>query len=359
VLVRPSYVLGGRGMEIVHDEHELEEYMTDAVRVSPKHPVLVDKYISDAIELDVDAVCDGHDVYIGGVMEHTEEAGVHSGDSSCVIPPQTLSHSVIKRIENYTKRIALALHTVGLINIQYAVGDRVYVLEANPRASRTVPFVSKATGVPLAKLATDVMVGRTLRELKPTKKCGWISVKSPVFPFQKLSGVDAVLGPEMKSTGEAMGIGQYFGTAYYKAMLASGNEVPVEGWVFVSVGDRDKKKIVPIARRMHELGLYLVATEGTGKRLLGAGIPTEVIGKVSNGRPDAIDLMRSGGISLVINTPTEGRDPRRDGYMLRRVAVDMAIPFITTMSAAEAATEAIQRMDKKTVRSLEDYYAGS
>lgn len=343
VLVRPSYVLGGRAMEIVHDSAELETYMKEAVRVSRNHPVLIDSFLQKAIELDVDAVCDGKDVLIGGIMEHIEEAGVHSGDSACVIPTQSLSDDLIATVEEYTRRIALGLGVVGLVNIQYAVKDgTVFVLEANPRASRTVPFVSKAVGIPIAKIAAKVMMGRTLADLGvEEKKISHVAVKEVLLPFNKLPGVDTVLSPEMKSTGEVMGIDYDFGRAYYKACISADNELPTEGNVFLSVTSEQKDAAIVIARKLRDLGLNIYGTEGTVAFLADAGVPAHLVRKVQEGSPNAIDLMRNGELQLIINTPTD-KQSRQDHYQIMRTAVDYQIPYITTLPAASAATEAIE-----------------
>ncbi len=360
VLVRPSYVLGGRAMEIVYDETSLIRYMEEAIEVSPEKPVLIDRFLEDAIEVEVDALCDGEDVIIGGIMEHIEEAGVHSGDSACVLPPQTLSSEVIEKIIDYTKKMALELKVVGLINIQYAVKDDVvYVLEANPRASRTVPFVSKATGIPLAKIAAKLMCGKKLRELgiKERLKLNHIAVKEAVFPFIKLPGVDPTLGPEMKSTGEVMGIDYDFGLAYYKAQLAAGMKLPEKGTVFISVKKSDREKIVEVAKKLKELGFKILATNGTAKFLKEHGIEAEVIKKISQGRPNVLDAIINRQIDLIINTPS-GKGGKTEGYMIRRAAVDYGIPYITTVSGAKAAVtgiEAIKR-GKLSVKSLQEYH---
>ncbi|NQS78684.1 MAG: carbamoyl-phosphate synthase large subunit, partial [Methanoculleus bourgensis] len=342
VLVRPSYVLGGRAMEIVHDGAELESYIKEAVRVSRKHPVLIDSFLRGAVEIDVDAVSDGTDVLIGGIMEHIEWAGVHSGDSACVIPPQSLSPSVVARVRDYTKKIALGLGVVGLINIQYAVQDDVvYVLEANPRASRTVPFVSKATGIALAKIAAKVMVGRKIADMDIAEpEIGHVAVKEVLLPFNKLPGVDTVLGPEMKSTGEVMGIDYDFGRAYYKACTAADNTLPTEGNVFISVTDEQKEELLPIARKLRELGLSLYGTSGTVEFLTQNGVETNLVRKVQEGSPNVIDIMRSGGIRLIINTPAD-KASRQDHIRIMRAAVDYGIPYITTLQAARAAAMAI------------------
>ena len=305
VLVRPSYVLGGRAMEIVHDERELETYMKEAVRVSKNHPVLIDSYLQNAIELDVDAVCDGQEVLIGGIMEHIEQAGIHSGDSACVIPTQSLSPAVLDTIRDYTRKIALGLGVVGLVNLQLAVKDNVvYVLEANPRASRTVPFVSKATGIPVAKIAAKVMIGRKLRDLGYKERVlKHVAVKEVLLPFNKLTGVDTMLGPEMKSTGEVMGIDYDFGLAFYKACISADNELPLKGNIFISVNIEQKDEVIPIARQLRDLGLILYGTEGTVDYLYEAGVEAHLVRKVQEGSPNVLDMMRHGEIRLIINTP--------------------------------------------------------
>ncbi len=329
VLVRPSYVLGGRAMEIVYDEETLERYITEALEVSPEKPILIDKFLEDAIEVEVDALCDGEEVVIGGIMEHIEEAGVHSGDSACVLPPVSLDETTINTIVDYTKKLALALNVVGLINIQYAVKDgKVYVLEANPRASRTVPFVSKATGIPLAKIAAKLMMGKKLRELgvKEKLKLKHVAVKEAVFPFIKLPGVDPVLGPEMKSTGEVMGIDYDFGLAYYKAELAAGMKLPLEGTVFISVRRKDKNdKLLYLARKFKELGFRIIATDGTRDFLVENGIDAELVLKISQGRPNILDAIVNRQVDLIINTPS-GKRGRTEGYMIRRLLLITALP---------------------------------
>jgi carbamoyl-phosphate synthase large subunit len=365
VLVRPSYVLGGRAMQIVHNEEELRDYIRDAVRVSKKTPVLIDRFLNRAIEIDVDAVCDGKDVVIGAIMEHVEEAGVHSGDSTTVIPPQNLSAEVLATIDDYTRRIALALGTRGLINIQYAVqGRTVFILEANPRSSRTVPYVAKATGIPLAKIAAKIAVGKTLREMgivAPPRPLH-VAVKAPVFPFLKLPGVDAVLGPEMKSTGEVMGIAQDYPTAYAKAMEAAGNPLPTQGTVFVSVTKVDRPRILGAVEQLAKMGFDLVATAGTATDLRAAGLGVTTVYKVSDRQaPDAIDLIRQGKVQLIINTPSELMEgpQKRDGFQMRRVAVECQVPFLATIEAAQVAVGAIaakRRVGGKfEVASLQEY----
>lgn len=364
VLVRPSYVLGGRAMEIVYDEETLERYITEALEVSPEKPILIDKFLEDAIEVEVDALCDGEEVVIGGIMEHIEEAGVHSGDSACVLPPVSLDEATINTIVDYTRKMALALNVVGLINIQYAVKDgKVYVLEANPRASRTVPFVSKATGTPLAKIAAKLMMGKKLRELgvKEKLKLKHVAVKEAVFPFIKLPGVDPVLGPEMKSTGEVMGIDYDFGLAYYKAELAAGMKLPLKGTVFISVRRKDKNdRLLYLARKFKELGFRIIATDGTRDFLVQNGIEADLILKISQGRPNILDAIVNGQVDLIINTPS-GKRGRTEGYMIRRAAVDYGVAHITTLAGAMAAVRAIEAVKsrKMVVKSIQEYHEES
>jgi|Deesub1362B_J571_1020462.scaffolds.fasta_scaffold00131_44 carbamoyl-phosphate synthase large subunit len=360
LLVRPSYVLGGRAMEIVYDEETLRRYISEAIEVSPEKPILLDKFLEDAIEVEVDALCDGEEVVIGGIMEHIEEAGIHSGDSACVLPPQSVPQEIIDIIVDYTRKLALALKVVGLINIQYAVKDGVvYILEANPRASRTVPFVSKATGIPLAKIAAKLMMGKKLRELgiKERLNLDHVAVKEAVFPFIKLPGVDPVLGPEMKSTGEVMGIDYDFGLAYYKAELAAGMMLPTEGTVFISVKKADREKILPVARKLHELGFRITATDGTAEFLRNNGIQAEIILKVSQGRPNIVDAIINRQIDLIINTPS-GKRGKTEGYLIRRAAVDHGVPYITTISGAIAAVKGIEaiRKSRMTIKSIQEYH---
>ena len=350
VLVRPSYVLGGRAMEIVHDEHELETYMKEAVRVSRNHPVLIDSYLQNAIELDVDAVCDGTEVLIGGIMEHIEQAGIHSGDSACVIPTQSLPPEVVDTVRIYTRKLALGLGVVGLVNLQMAVKDNVvYILEANPRASRTVPFVSKATGIPIAKIAAKVMVGRKLRDLGyKEREIKHVAVKEVLLPFNKLAGVDTMLGPEMKSTGEVMGIDYDFGLAFYKACISADNELPLKGNIFISVNMEQKDEVIPIARKLRDLGLVLYGTEGTVDYLSEAGVEAHLVRKVQEGSPNVLDMMRHGEIRLIINTPQDKKS-REDHYQIMRAAVDFQIPYITTLQAARAAALAIDAVKREKV----------
>lgn len=361
VLVRPSYVLGGRAMEIVYDEIDLERYMKEAVRVSPEHPILIDDFLEAAAEIDVDAVCDQKDVLIGAIMEHIEEAGVHSGDSACVIPPQTLSPEVLSQVRDYTRKIALGLKVKGLINIQMAEkGGKVYVLEANPRSSRTIPFVSKAVGISLAKIAAKVIVGHSLKSLgcMEEPKPNHVSIKEVLLPFDKLPGADPVLGPEMKSTGEVMGVDYDFGRAYYKAELAADNVLPLTGKVFLSIRNADKTKLVDVARKLQAAGLELMGTEGTVNYLAQHGVFMDVVKKVRDGSPNVIDMMRRDEVDLIINTPTS-KQSRRDGSKIRRAAVDFKVPYITTMQAAIAAADAIETMKKGqglTIKSINEYH---
>src|SRR6266446_738369 len=363
VLVRPSYVLGGRAMRLVHDEQDLGEFMHEAVRASPEHPVLIDKFLDDAIEIDVDAVADGTRVLVGGVMEHIEKAGIHSGDAACALPPYSLGEDEIRTLRAQTRALALALGVVGLINVQFAIrNDTIYVLEVNPRASRSVPFVSKAIGLPLAKIATRAALGETLEPW-----LGWderdlphIAVKESVFPFVKFPGVDTVLGPEMKSTGEVMGIDYDFRKAYLKSQVAAGLPMPTAGKIFVSVRSRDKRAVAPLARRLTDLGFALVATPGTARVLGRYGVTVETIHKVGAGyRPNVIDLMKRGEIALVINTPDDGR-ARKDSAIIRRTAVAQDIPHYTTLDGAQAAIGAIEALLKgeHRVQSLQEYHAG-
>jgi carbamoyl-phosphate synthase large subunit len=362
VLVRPSYVLGGRAMEIVYDEEDLRDYMERAVKASPDHPILVDKFLEDAIEMDVDAVSDGETVTIGGIMEHIEEAGIHSGDSACSLPPRSVGEALLKEIREQTVAMALELQVVGLINIQFAIKDRlVYVLEVNPRASRTVPFVSKAIGVPMAKLAAKVMLGATLKELGFTeeRKLAHVAVKEAVLPFAKFPNVDAVLGPEMKSTGEVMGIDVDFGRAFAKAQIAASGRLPLSGTIFLSVRNKDKPVVGALARRLVQMGFRLIATEGTAAAIQSAGVLVERVFKVAEGsRPHIVDRMKNGEVAAVINTP-EGRSARLDSYSIRRAAVTMGIPYFTTMAAAFAVAEAIRTLRQREmgIRSLQEYHA--
>ena len=362
VLVRPSYVIGGRAMEIVYDNNELEEYMKEAVKVSPEHPILVDKFLEDAIELDVDILCDGEDVFIAGIMEHIEEAGVHSGDSACVIPPQTIPEHILDTIRENSTKLALELDVKGLMNIQYAVKldeEMVYIIEANPRASRTVPFVSKAIGVPLAKVATWIMDGAKLKDFDLTKeiKIDHVAVKESVFPFLKLPESDTVLGPEMKSTGESIGIDENYGMAFYKSQLSAGMELPKDGTIFISVKETDKKKIRPIAEKASNLGFKIMATAGTGDATGLADV--EKVLKVSQGSPNIRDAILNKKVDLIINT-SEGKQSAKDGYIIRRLAIELGIPYVTTLAGARAALNAIQAVQNHeiNVKSLNRYIDG-
>ncbi|HEY7391560.1 MAG TPA: carbamoyl-phosphate synthase large subunit [Bryobacteraceae bacterium] len=353
VLVRPSYVLGGRAMVIAYNEQMVREYMREAVTFSQERPVLIDRFLENATEVDVDALSDGTDVLIAGIMEHIEEAGVHSGDSSCVLPAQSLSANVIGTIEDYTVRLAKALHVTGLMNVQYAIQNgTVYVLEVNPRASRTVPYVSKATGVPLPKIAVGLMWGRRLRDYGYAT--GKLSVqqnfvKSPVFPFNKFPGVDPALGPEMRSTGEVMGVGMNFGEAFLKAQISAGSPLPEKGTVFLSVNDHHKRDAVEVARRFAQLGFNMVATRGTASVLRAAGIQSKTVFKVNEGRPNAVDLLKGGSIQLAIYTTT-GAPGFADEKQIRRAAVQYRVPCITTMSGARAAVDAIAARKRDPIR---------
>ncbi|KAF0232575.1 MAG: carbamoyl-phosphate synthase large [Desulfovibrionaceae bacterium] len=361
VVVRPSYVLGGRAMEIVYDDEGLAAYFKKAAVVSPEHPILIDKFLENAIEVDVDAVCDGEETYVAGIMEHIEEAGIHSGDSACVLPPHTLSDEVIAEIERQTKALALELNVVGLMNIQFALKDgEVFILEVNPRASRTSPFVSKATGVPLAKLATKVMMGMKLKELDPWsgRKGGYISVKESVFPFNRFPGVDVLLGPEMRSTGEVMGVDSNFGRAFMKSQLAAGQRLPLEGTVFISVNDRDKDAVLPVAKLFQELGFKVIATGGTAKFLNDNGVTATKVLKVYEGRPNAADHVINGEIQLMINT-VSGKKTVQDSSQLRQTTVLYGVPYTTTVAGARAAALAIQELKGSGlgVKSLQEHYA--
>jgi carbamoyl-phosphate synthase large subunit len=358
VLVRPSYVLGGRAMAVVYGEDDLDRYMAEAVRASPEHPVLIDRFVEDAFEIDVDAVADGEQVVIGGVMQHIEEAGVHSGDSACVLPPYKVSLYHLSIIREYTQMLGKALGVVGLMNVQYAIKDDVvYVLEVNPRASRTVPFVSKATGVPLAKIAAQVMAGRTLEEIGFTEepKVDGFFVKEAVLPFRKFPGVDARLGPEMRSTGEVMGRARRFGQAFAKAELAAGDELPLSGTVLITVNDFDKSTVLKIARDLGRMGFRLLATRGTADFMRRVGMAVGTINKVSEGSPHLVDAIRAGQIDLIINTPL-GTTSHSDGLAIRLAAIQAGVPLITTMSAARAAVNGIQALKENalTVQCLQD-----
>jgi len=361
VVVRPSYVLGGRAMEIVYDESSLDEFVAKAAEAAPDKPILIDHFLEDALEVDVDCVSDGKEVLVAGIMEHIEEAGIHSGDSACVIPPYTLREDQIANIKKFTREMALSLKVKGLMNVQYAIkNDMVYVLEVNPRASRTVPFVSKATGVSWAKVAARLMAGKTIAELK-LKEVSYlkhIAVKEAVFPFNRFPGVDTVLGPEMKSTGEVMGIDQDFGMAFAKSQMAANSALPLKGTVFVSVKNKDKRTVIFIAKRLSDMGFKLVATQGTAQALTSNGLEVTVVRKVHEGRPNVVDLIKNGEIQLIMNTPA-GKGPRSDDFQIRRTAVVYNVPCITTLSACAAAANGIEALKKREikVKPLQDYHS--
>jgi carbamoyl-phosphate synthase large subunit len=359
LLVRPSYVLGGRAMEICYSPEGLAAYLDANVKASQEHPLLLDRFLENAIEVDVDALCDGEEVAVAGIMQHVEEAGVHSGDSACVIPPMSLGERMLEEIRETTRRIALELGVVGLINVQFGVaGGELYVLEANPRASRTVPFVSKAIGAPLAKIACRLMLGERLSEQElPEANGDHVSVKEAVLPFSRFAGADSVLGPEMKSTGEVMGIAADFPTAFGKAQAAAGVSLPQQGTVFITVTDTDKPAATQIAARFHDLGFQIVATAGTAQAVSAMGVPVNPINKIAEGSPHVVDWIREGRVNLVINTPT-GSGARTDGYEIRTAAVRRGIPCITTMTGASAAVRAIaaQREREAEVRSLQELH---
>ena len=361
VVVRPSYVLGGRAMKIVYDQAGLENFTRLAILASPGYPVLIDKFVEDAFEFDVDAISDGQTTIIGGIMEHIEEAGVHSGDSACVLPPVNIEPQFLDQITQATKSMASELKVVGLMNVQYALKDgQLYVLEVNPRASRTIPFVSKATGVPLAKLATKVMLGRSLEELGLTAEIvpAHLSVKEAVLPFDRFPDVDILLGPEMKSTGEVMGIGSDFGSAYAKAQLGAGQNLPTSGTVFISVIDADKKTVLPVAAKYRDAGFDIMATYGTSQYLADHGIPNKAVNKVSVGRPHVVDAIKNSEIQLIINTSIGG-ETRRDGYYIRRNALRYKIPYATTTAGGMAIFKAIEtlRQRKMAVKTIQEYNA--
>ena len=361
LVVRPSYVLGGRAMEIVYDDRGLSDFVKKAVDASPEHPILIDKFLEDAIEVDVDAIADGRRCVIGGVMEHIEEAGIHSGDSAMVLPPYTLGKDIIDSIRENTHAMAMELDVRGLLNIQYAVKNNiVYVLEVNPRASRTIPFVSKAIGVPLAKLATKVMVGRSLESLGFTseKEIRHISVKESVFPFIRFPGVDAILGPEMRSTGEVMGTDSTFGAAYVKSQIAAGQKLPTQGQVFISVKNQDKRRIVFIAKKLVDLGFEILATSGTADVLMSNEMKVQILPKLDEGRPNIIDYIKDGKVDLIINTPS-GKETKEDERRIRSQAIMYSVPLITTISGAQASVNGIEYLIKRpamSVKSLQEYH---
>jgi carbamoyl-phosphate synthase large subunit len=362
VLLRPSYVLGGRGMEVVEGPQQLDHYIATAVQVSGKSPVLIDRYLRDAIEVDVDAICDGTDVAVCGVLQHIEEAGVHSGDSACAIPPHSLGRDIVAEIERQTRELALALKVKGLMNVQFAVKDgEVYLIEVNPRASRTVPFVAKAIGRPVAKIAARVMAGEPLSSFGEFgRNLAYIAVKESVFPFARFPGTDPVLGPEMKSTGEVMGIASDFDIAFAKALLGAGMVLPQGGTAFVSVKDADKNNILPAARKLVELGFKIIATGGTAAHLLAKGLPVEVVNKVAQGRPHIVDRLLDGGVALVFNT-TEGWQSLKDSHSIRTTALTKKVPYFTTAPASLAAARSIEAVRGRAleVGSLQSYYSAS
>jgi len=361
VIVRPSFVLGGRAMKIVYHENELDNFTRLAILASPGHPVLIDKFLENALEVDVDAICDGRSTIIGGIMQHIEAAGVHSGDSACVLPPYSIEAALLDEITQATKAMAAELNVVGLMNVQYAIKDkRLFVIEVNPRASRTVPFVSKATGVPLAKLATKIMLGRSLNDLGLTREVipAHLSVKEAVLPFDRFPNVDTLLGPEMKSTGEVMGIGTDFGSAYAKAQLGAGQKLPVEGTIFISVMEADKPAMVPVAKEFDRLGFTILSTSGTCEFLRDHGVQTQQINKLAQGRPHVEDAIKNGQIQLVINTGS-GDTPSKDGYVIRRAALKFGIPYVTTAAGALAVSKAVAALKSKTlgVQCIQEYHA--
>ncbi len=373
VLVRPSYVLGGRAMRLVYDTAELIDYIEEAVLVTEDKPLLIDRFLENAVELDVDAVSDGEDVLVGAVMEHIEEAGIHSGDSATSIPPYSLEDDIVEKVKEQTKKLAKALNVKGLMNVQYAVKDgEIYVIEVNPRASRTVPFVSKSIGYPLAKIASKILIGKKLRDIVPevfeikdphpasdfwNKDTKRYSIKEVVFPWNRFPEVDPILGPEMKSTGEVMGIDEDFGLAYWKAQAGTGSLLPESGNVFISVADKDKPKIVDIARELVNLGFKILATKGTYKYLKEHGIPVELVNKLSEERPNIVDKIRNGEVALIINTPS-GKRERSDAYYIRRAAVAHKVPYFTTVRGAYAAINAIKSYKEKglTVHPLQELF---
>ncbi|MDQ3078343.1 MAG: ATP-grasp domain-containing protein, partial [Pseudomonadota bacterium] len=362
VLLRPSYVLGGRGMEVIDGPQQLDHYIATAVAVSGASPVLIDRYLRDAIEIDVDAICDGEEVAVAGILQHIEEAGVHSGDSACSIPPHSLSPAVIAEVERQTRVLGQALKVRGLMNIQFAVQEeKVFLIEVNPRASRTVPFVAKAIGRPIAKIAARVMAGEKLSAFAPIDRAiDYIAVKAPVFPFARFPGTDPVLGPEMKSTGEVMGIDRSFDIAFSKALLGSGMLLPDRGTVFVSVKDADKDHIVPAVEKLVELGFAIIATGGTAGHLIARGLPVERINKVAQGRPHIVDKLLDGAVGLVFNT-TEGWQSLKDSHSIRATALHRKVPYFTTAAASLAAAHAIEavRGHALEVAALQDYYSAT
>jgi carbamoyl-phosphate synthase large subunit len=361
LMVRPSYVLGGRAMEVVHDEEMLREYLAKAVDVSPERPILIDRFLANAIEAEADAICDGTDAFVPAVMEHIELAGVHSGDSACVIPPVSIPRKHINTIEEYTRKIAVAMGVVGLMNIQYAIADdTVYILEANPRASRTVPLVSKVCNIPMARIAVQVMLGARLKEMGLKHRTfPHFGVKEAVFPFAMFPEVDPVLGPEMRSTGEVLGLAGNYGLAFYKAQEGANARLPLTGTVLFTLADRDKKEALDAARRFAELGFAIRATGGTCRFLASHGIAATPVSKLHEGRPNLVDAIKNGEIQLLVNTPA-GKQSAYDDSYIRKAAITYKVPHITTAAAAVAAAEGIaaRRNGKEPVMSLQEYHAG-
>jgi len=359
VVVRPSYVLGGRGMAIIYDETYLMKYLVEYADVFESGPLLLDKFLTDAIEVDVDALCDGEEVFVAGIMQHIEEAGIHSGDSACSIPPYSLDEKIIGEIKKATEKLALALNVKGLMNVQYAIqDDKLFVLEVNPRASRTVPFVAKATNIPVAKIASLIMVGKKLKDFKlKEKKFDYFSVKEVVFPFARFNNADTILGPEMKSTGEVMGIDKTFPLAFAKAQMASGSKLPVDGLAFLSVKDSDKKYLIPIAKKLLEIGFKIVATRGNAKFLAENDIAVTIVNKITEDKPHVVDMIDRKEISLVINT-TEGAQATKDSFSIRRTALMKGVTYTTTISGAKALIDAIKAYKDQgcrfEVRALQD-----
>ncbi len=360
LMVRPSFVLGGRGMQIIYDEEALLHYAREAIKVSPEYPMLLDRFLEKAIETEVDAVSDGESTFVAAIMEHIEHAGIHSGDSACSIPPRTLGAKHIKTIKEYTDKIARELKVVGLINIQYAICDnKVYILEANPRASRTVPFVSKVTGMPLARIATELMLGKKIADFPELREqvLPFVGVKEAVFPFNMFPEVDPTLGPEMKATGEVMGIDKSFEIAFYKAQEATGVKLPKEGSALLTVADKDKPELLPIAHKLQKLKFQIFATEHTRRYLQKNGIESVLIKKMSEGRPNIPDAIKNGEINLVINTPA-GKESKADDSYIRMMSIQHKIPYITTMAAARASVDGIEAIKNGDVlpRALQDYH---
>ncbi len=360
LIVRPSFVLGGRGMEIVYDEEMLRKYAREAMKVSPEYPMLIDRFLENAIETEVDALCDGNDTFVAAVMEHIELAGVHSGDSACVIPTRNIKEEHLNTIEKYTARIAEELKVVGLMNIQYAIcDDKVYILEANPRASRTVPIVSKVTGIPIARIATYLMLGKKIKDFPELKrhKLPYVGVKEAVFPFNMFSEVDPLLGPEMKATGEVMGIADTFGISFYKAQEAAGFELPMEGNILLTVADKDKAGLLPIAKKIDKMGFSIYATGGTNRFLEEHGIRSMKIKKIHEGRPNIVDAIKNKNIHLIINTPV-GRDSKYDDSYIRIMAIQYKVPYITSIAAAQASIEGTEAVKKENIlpKCLQEYH---